>query len=747
MFSFRYPAVVVLTFVIVGTLLGWKIDPGLPVLIALVVASFIFLLYGFFRLPRKYFIFPLAALAMAATFLSAGMKYHLFPPDDIGCLTGCREQLRFFGRIDKWPVIKRHKTLITCCVDSIAVNDSIRPASGSILMNIRRETTRFSLGDQISFTGRLGRPHRSGYPGGFDYSRYLFNRGIRGTVYISNPLRIMVHQPAYNLFGRAISYIRQWILECFRNNLTEIPASLASGFLIGETRDIPEDIYQAFRRTGTMHLLAVSGSNVALVLLVMVFLLRFFPMKRSVRLMVLLAIIVAFSHLSYNQPSVVRASLTAALILAARFFYRRTDLNNIIAATAAILIICNPGNLFDIGFQLSFAVAWALILFLPQVNYLFESFKMRTPVRYLLLIASSSLIASLTAAPITSYYFGQTSLVTVFSNLVIVPLVSLAVIGIVTLLLVNLALPAAAIVPGIMLDRLLNVTHYLVGWFGRWKIAAASPPSFPAVYVYVILIAVTLLFLSIRYRCARRLGCFFVLLIAVSCLAVDIFASPYLPDMEIFNHDTSSAIIINRAGGIVIYHQDGENRYDDFTGNLLPYLAGRRSSLPQYFVFMEPAYRTERRLNRACEIIPRIKFKPVEVEIDLKSPTIWRTFTGDYPAETDSSRIIRIAPGIVVVEPENFRRLVFSKDIEMLKSLREPDSGYLTSCFLLAGRNRDLAEAASQSYCSQYRVLLERSLESYNMLSDSEIERIQENLFDNLIERGEHSYYSFEDLD
>jgi hypothetical protein len=321
------------------------------------------------------------------------------------------------------------------------------------------------------------------------------------------------------------------------------------------------------------------------------------------------------------------------------------------------------------------------------------------------------------------------------------------VIGIVTLLLVNLALPAAAIVPGIMLDRLLNVTHYLVGWFGRWKIAAASPPSFPAVYVYVILIAVTLLFLSIRYRCARRLGCFFVLLIAVSCLAVDIFASPYLPDMEIFNHDTSSAIIINRAGGIVIYHQDGENRYDDFTGNLLPYLAGRRSSLPQYFVFMEPAYRTERRLNRACEIIPRIKFKPVEVEIDLKSPTIWRTFTGDYPAETDSSRIIRIAPGIVVVEPENFRRLVFSKDIEMLKSLREPDSGYLTSCFLLAGRNRDLAEAASQSYCSQYRVLLERSLESYNMLSDSEIERIQENLFDNLIERGEHSYYSFEDLD
>jgi len=496
-----------------------------------------------------------------------------------------------------------------------------------------------------------------------------------------------------------------------------------------------------------MHLLAVSGSNVALVLLVMVFLLRFFPMKRPVRLTVLLVIIVAFSHLSYNQPSVVRASLMAALILAAHFFYRRTDLNNIIAAAAAILIIYDPGNLFDIGFQLSFAVAWALILFLPQVNYLFESFKMRTPVRYVLLIASSSLIASLTAAPITSYYFGQTSLVTVFSNLVIVPLVSLAVIGIVILLLVNLALPAAAIVPGIVLDRLLNVTHYLVGWFGRWKIAAASPPSFPAVYVYAILIAVTLLFLSIRYRYARRLACFFVLLIAVSCLGVDLFTSRSFPDMESFNHGTSQAVIINRAGGIVIYNQNRENRHDDFTDNLLPYLAGRRGSFPRNFVFMEPAYQTERRLNRACEIIPFIKFKPVEIETGLKSPTVWRIFPGNYPAETDSSHIIRIAPGMVVLEPDNFRRLVFSKDIETLKSLREPDSGYLTSCFLMACKVNDLAEAVDQSYCSQYRVFLERPLESYNVLSDSEIERIHENLFGNLIERGEHVYYSFDDPD
>ena len=357
----------------------------------------------------------LAVVSLVGAGLVSVVKYQSFPADDIGCFVDSGDRLRFFADIEKWPLLKRNKTTLTCRVDSVALDGQVISSSGMILVTIRKETTRFALGDQVSLEGRLTSAGTGPYPQRFDYARYLHHKGIRGTVYINDAARISIPVSRANIFGRAVNDIRSQILKCFHDNLTEIPAALASGFLIGETRNIPEDIYLAFRRTGTLHLLAVSGSNVILVLIVMLFLLRAFPMRPWIRLLILLGVIVVFCHLSYNQPSVVRASIMVSMVLTARVVFRRAELNNIVAATAAILILYDPGNLFDIGFQLSFAVTWALILFLPYLNRLFLKSSMSRPVRYILLIVFSSLIASMIAAPITSYYFGEVSLVTIVS--------------------------------------------------------------------------------------------------------------------------------------------------------------------------------------------------------------------------------------------------------------------------------------------------------------------------------------------
>lgn len=729
MFAFRYPAVVILFFVIAGTLLGWQTDPGLHLLGSLLIAALAGLIYTALRFGQKYFIYPLGILILCGSYFGSTQVYQARPPDDIGKLVGHRQPIRFFGEIAKWPVIKRNKTIITCRVDSIVLDSVIMSSTGMIYVNLRRETTSFSLGDKITFSGKLGRPVRGGYPGQFDYDRYLFNKGIRGSVYLTNITSIDLLREQRNIFGKTVNGLRQSILECFRVNLRPIPAALASGFLIGETRDIPEDIYIAFRRTGTLHLLAVSGSNVALVLLVAIYLLRFFPLRRSVTTLLLLIIIIIFSNLSYNQPSVVRASVMACLVLVGRNIYRRTDLNNIIAATAALLILYDPANLFDIGFQLSFAVAWSLILFIPPINSLFKEMRMSTPLRYTILLISCSFIASLISAPITSYYFGQTSLITVFSNLLVVPLVSLTVIGITILLLTHLVLPALAIFPGMLLDRLLVLINKLVSWFSAQEFSALTTPSFPAVYVFVLLGGVILAFLSIRSLRMRRLFVFYSVISLGGWILIGALGSKPESGLEIFNRGADQAIFINEGGGMLIYHRRNESQYDGFNNGLVPYLKSGRSAMPEYIYFMEPRYRTNRRIETFSEKNPEMQIVPADEQNRYKFASLWKSNRDSSVTESRITKSISSLPGLAIFECDNQRLLIFAENVKVLNSIPAEQPGEIRFYIMFAATDSELEEMIDICNPEQSLILLERSWDYYKTLSGNEF-------IDNVVERG-----------
>ncbi len=656
LFGFRYPAVIILVCAVTGTLFGRAIGSGLAVMTAVMIMAALALAYAFLRLPAKYYIIPLAVFIIAGSAINAGLKFHIYSAHDIGHYVGEEDTIGFFAEVDEWPVIRRHKTVLTCHVDSISVNGKMRASSGLIHLIIRQETAAFAFGDMINFEGRLRRPLPEVFPGQFDYARYLYGQGIRGTVTVPTASRVTIHSGRRNLFGRSISAVRGWILRCFRSNLTETPAALASGFLIGETRDIPDAVYRAFRRTGTMHLLAVSGSNVALVLVAAIFVLRFVRLRNCWRAIVLFAVIIVFSHLSYNQPSVVRASIMAALIIGARVVYRRIDLNNIIAAAAVLLILIDPVVLFDIGFQLSFAVTWGLILFLPSMNRLLDQHHLPKWLRYASLIVSSSFIATLISAPITAYYFGEISLVTVISNLIVVPLVSAAVMGTLILLGINLLLPQLTLVVGMFLDRLLQLILAVVVWFGRWEFAEARLSSFSSVPALLCLSAVVLLFLSFRHRAARMALVGTVLIAGVVILAGKIPAlkSPP-PEVEIFNTGSSHVIIFNHADGLVVFRQLRDDPYDEFSAELLPYLVRRPQAIPRYFVFLEPRYRSEWHLEAAAESDVGLHFRPHRVSDTSRGISI--VTCGDDPHASPPG--ITYKNGILAVQFLNSGRLAY----------------------------------------------------------------------------------------
>ncbi|MDH4156400.1 MAG: ComEC family competence protein, partial [candidate division Zixibacteria bacterium] len=341
-------------------------------------------------------------LALSMLFFSAfhfAIKAYDTGPHHVSNFTDPGVRYHIFGRVSDWPVLKSNRTEIKVRVDSLVCDRSI-PVNGSVLLKVTDTTTALQRGDRLEFYGRIYPLPDRRQPGSFDYGRFLKLRGVFGLVYMPNLLDLRVDKGnrygASNLTDR----LRQLVSGSFQRNLSPTAAALAAGFLIGETRDIPAEIYTMFRDSGTLHLLAVSGSNVAIVLLFFVYIMRPLSLSRLKRSIALLAVVGLFTLLSYGEPSVVRASIMASLVILAKLLERRFDLNNIIAATALIILLFEPTQLFNIGFQLSFVTAWGLIFVTPQVHRRFHAYHTRRWYRFIVFPVMISFIAQICSAPL-----------------------------------------------------------------------------------------------------------------------------------------------------------------------------------------------------------------------------------------------------------------------------------------------------------------------------------------------------------
>lgn len=494
----RYPAVYLLVFIVGGTVLADRTHlPAWAFLAVALMAGVI----GLFALAGRRMISAMVLLAVGiGTFAGFhfASEYYDTGPRHLSRLLTEPSVYRVFGRVSDWPDLKPNRTEIKISLDSLG-GTKIVPVKGSLLLKVSDTTTVLQRGDHIEFTGRV-------YPLivrendiGFDYQRYLNLRGVSGVVYLPTLLNVRVDRRSTFGFFHAIDRLRDAILGSFRRNLEPTQAALASGFLIGETRGIPSSVYNMFRDSGTLHLLAVSGSNVALVLLVAVFILRPFALSRWKRAMALAGVIIVFTALSYGEPSVVRASVMAVLVIGAGLAQRRYDLNNIIAMTAIIVLLVDPGQLYDVGFQLSFVTAWGLIFAVPKIAKMFEAYHNRRWYRWVVFPTIVALVAQVVSTPLVAFHFNRIPVISVFANLLIVPLVSLAVVALLVLLLADLIWPILGLLVGSVVNLLLSVILRLLHLLGGESMVVFKPAGLlpegwlswvtVALYVVMILIA------------------------------------------------------------------------------------------------------------------------------------------------------------------------------------------------------------------------------------------------------------------
>jgi ComEC/Rec2-related protein len=222
---------------------------------------------------------------------------------------------------------------------------------------------------------------------------------------------------------------------------TGIYQSLLLGYRWGLTREA-QDLFAA---SGTIHIFAVSGSHVVIIAGLIIFALRVFRVSRPYWVLALAPLLIAYTVAVGGQSSAVRACLMAILFFLAPLIGRRPDVPATLAMAAILILGFAPEQLLDVGFICSFVVVIGLIVLCPRFDRVVRAWCAVDPMQLqpesvprraarsagtaLLSLAAVSLAAWLTAAPLTAYYFGRFSLITLPSNLFVIPLSFLIIVS------------------------------------------------------------------------------------------------------------------------------------------------------------------------------------------------------------------------------------------------------------------------------------------------------------------------------
>jgi len=265
----------------------------------------------------------------------------------------------------------------------------------------------FPPGTIISFRGEMKVPVGSRNPGDFDYQEYLANQGIFYEVGCT-AVSLQVLSESSGLRGLAASG-RERIRTNILKLLPSRESGLLLGFLFGDTTGISKEDWEIYQRAGVLHLFAISGLHVAFMLGVAYFLLSFFMDGPISRVFCGTAVLIIYYFLIGWKVSFVRASIMVFLGMLAVLTGRKRDIYTSAALAVGVILIINPGELFQMGFQMSFAATVGIVYYAAYLKRLGLG-------RFL----SSALAAQITTMPLIAYYFNLISIVAPPLNVVAV---------------------------------------------------------------------------------------------------------------------------------------------------------------------------------------------------------------------------------------------------------------------------------------------------------------------------------------
>jgi competence protein ComEC len=377
-------------------------------------------LSSFHSLPR-----PFAFVLLLAFFLGAARYQYSIPKFDafhIAFYNDRDYELLITGHLVEPPDYRDTYTNLRVEVEKVDTGDGDLPASGLILIRAFPNQA-LEYGQEIRLRGKLKTPPENE---DFSYRNYLAAQGIH--AYMSSATVTVLPGFGGNPVYRALYAFKERSLTNIYRLFPDPESSLLAGILLGVDTGLTKELQQAFKNTGTAHIIAISGFNISIIAGIFFALFsRMFGDRRGAVIAILG--IVLYTFIVGADAAVVRAAIMGSLALFARQVGRRQAALNTLLAVAMLMCLWNPLYLWDVGFQLSFFATLGLILYAQP----FSKFANGIITKYLPASAGEraaqlfsefvllTLAAQLTTIPIMAYHFQRISLVSFIANPFILP--------------------------------------------------------------------------------------------------------------------------------------------------------------------------------------------------------------------------------------------------------------------------------------------------------------------------------------
>lgn len=321
------------------------------------------------------------------------------------------------------------------------------PITGKLLLKTKLlDYPKVKYGDTVVLKNiRLQSIPEKQLPYQFDYKKYLAYQRVYSIVYLYEQNEAdadkiaVIPNPKWYVF-EGLQSIKHYLLNIYENLPQEREQAVAKALVLGYQDDIDFDTQQDYTVTGSLHILAVSGMHVGLIYLAVFSLLQYVPyVNRKLWLKALITafLVIFYAFLSGASPSIMRAAIMFSFVLGGRVLQRYQNIYNTLSVVFFCMLLYNPNDVFNVGMLLSFAAVIGIVALTPSIqnwikipDYTQYSFGIKRIGFWLLyqiwLLISVCIAAQLFTLPVSLYFFYQFPTYFLLSNLIVVPVSTIA---------------------------------------------------------------------------------------------------------------------------------------------------------------------------------------------------------------------------------------------------------------------------------------------------------------------------------
>ncbi len=394
--------------------------------------------------------------------------------------------------------------------------------SGKSILNIQKDSAQNQIKvDDVFMTEAMFKAINPPLnPGQFDYKNYLEKQYVYHQLFVNKDAILKLNSKQHTLFGIA-NNIRDHInLKLEKYSFKPDELAVINALLLGQRQNISEDVYSNYKNAGAIHILAISGLHIGIILIILTAIFK--PIERLkyglfIKTILLLTILWSFAIIAGLSASVTRAVTMFSIVAIGMHLKRPTNIYNTLAISIFIILLFKPLFLFDVGFQLSYMAVFAIVSIDPYLYKLWQP-------KYWILrkywhTLTITISAQLGIVPISLFYFHQFPGLFFLSNLLIIPFLGL-ILGLGILVIILAVVNGLPVFLASLLGSSIDLMNCIVGWVAQQHAFLFKDIPFSFLYVIVAYLFIISLvrFLLKRNYLRLILLCITILIIQVSVI-------------------------------------------------------------------------------------------------------------------------------------------------------------------------------------------------------------------------------------